>query len=185
MRHPAVSVIHVVRPCRFDETEAMLAIINAAATVYEGAIPADCWHRPYMPANQITSEMAAGVVFHGCEIEGVLAGIMGFQHVRDVHLIRHAYVLPEFQGLGIGGTLIRHFEAARRGSILIGTWAAATWAIAFYQQHGYRLTSDRDKVPLLKTYWTVSDRQIEASVVLAKPAVEDFAGRPEVHRQKD
>lgn len=156
----------------------MLAIINAAAIVYKGAIPEDCWHDPYMSSQQLAVELAAGVVFHGCDIDGALTGIMGFQQVRDVHLIRHAYVLPQFQGRGIGSALIRQLEADGTGRILIGTWSAASWAIAFYEAHGYRLASPEDKGLLLKAYWTVSDRQIEASVVLAKPAIGSWVGAP-------
>lgn len=157
----------------------MLAIINAAAIVYKGAIPEDCWHDPYMTSQQLAAEIAAGVVFHGCDIDGALTGIMGFQQVGDVHLIRHAYVLPQFQGRGIGGTLIRHLEADGTGRILLGTWSAASWAIAFYEGHGYRLAAPEDKVLLLKTYWTISERQIEASVVMAKPAIGSRVGAPE------
>ena len=128
--------------------------------------------------DQLAAEIAAGVVFTGCEIDGVLGGVMGFQHIRDVDLIRHAYVSPQHQGKGVGGMLLRHLEAESTSNILIGTWANASWAIAFYQRHGYRLTSPEDKVTLLKTYWTVSDRQIEASVVLTKPAMHGRAEGP-------
>jgi GNAT superfamily N-acetyltransferase len=144
----------------------MGVIINRAAEAYRGVIPADCWHEPYMPPADLTREIKAGVSFWGYEDGGTLTGIMGIQDVKDVALIRHAYVLPEHQGQGIGAALLAHLRTLTSRRILIGTWAAATWAIRFYQRHGFTLTSDADKAALLRTYWTISDRQVETSVVL-------------------
>jgi len=158
-----------IRTCRDDERATILAIVNAAAEAYRGVIPADCWHEPYMPASELDSEIAAGVQFWGYEAAGALVGIMGIQTVRDVDLIRHAYVLPGDQRRGIGGALLGHLRGLSTRRILIGTWAAAEWAVRFYQRHGFALTSPERKTTLLKTYWTVPDRQIEMSVVLANP----------------
>jgi GNAT superfamily N-acetyltransferase len=158
-----------IRPCREDEMDTMLAIINAAAQAYHGVIPTDVWHEPYMPAGELRSEIAAGVRFLGWEMDGVLAGVMGIQSVRNVDLIRHAYVLPDYQGRGIGGDLIAHLCSPAARQILVGTWAAAAWAIRFYERHGFRLVPEPGKTLLLRTYWTISKRQIETSVVLAAP----------------
>jgi GNAT superfamily N-acetyltransferase len=160
--------MNVVRPCRADEQPQVLSIINAASQAYRGIIPADCWHEPYMTAGELEREVAAGVRFWGVEEAGQLLGVMGIQEKADVDLIRHAYVWPAMQGRGIGGVLLAHLECSTRRRILIGTWADATWAIRFYERHGYELVTDADKTSLLRTYWTVSDRQIETSVVLAK-----------------
>ena len=146
----------------------MLAIINAGAEAYRGVIPDDCWHEPYMSAKQLESEIAAGVNFWGYEANGALIGVMGVQRVRDVDLIRHAYVLPACQGQGIGGKLLAHLRGLTDRPILIGTWADAQWAIGFYRRHGFDLVSPELKTSLLKTYWTISERQIETSVVLAQ-----------------
>lgn len=170
MARDVVAARGTLRPCGHDEADAVLGVINAASTIYEGVIPADCWHDPYMSRAKLASDMDAGVAFHGIDLSGALVAVMGLQRVRDVDLIRHAYVLPEHQGRGVGGALIRHIETQSARPILVGTWAAATWAIGFYQRHEYALTSERDKDRLLRTYWTVSQRQIETSVVLAKPA---------------
>lgn len=167
-----------IRPCRADEAASMLEIVNNAAKAYEGVIPEDCRHDPYMSPEQLASEIAAGVDFLGCEIGGSLAGVMGLQSVDDVDLVRHAYVLPRYQGHGVGGTLIRHIEARTTRQILIGTWAAAAWAISFYEGHGYQLVSESDKTMLLRKYWTVSQRQVDTSVVLAKPAYREQATDP-------
>jgi GNAT superfamily N-acetyltransferase len=96
---------------------------------------------------------------------------MGIQPVRDVDLIRHAYVRPGNQRRGIGATLINHIRSMSSRQMLVGTWAAATWAIAFYQRHGFELVSTDQKIALLKSYWTIPERQIETSVVLANPAL--------------
>jgi GNAT superfamily N-acetyltransferase len=157
------------RICRPDERQTILAIINVAAQAYRGVIPADCWHEPYMPLSELESEIAAGVAFWGYEANGALVGVMGIQPVRDVDLIRHAYVLPGNQRRGVGSALLGHLRGLSTRRMLVGTWAAAEWATDFYRRHGFALTSAERKTALLKTYWTVPDRQIETSVVLASP----------------
>ncbi|MGN6378697.1 MAG: GNAT family N-acetyltransferase [Gaiellales bacterium] len=147
----------------------MLAIVNAAAEAYRGVIPEDCWHEPYMPALELDDEVAAGVVFWGQESDGGLVGVMGVQAMEDVDLIRHAYVLPECQGQGVGSALLRHLRRRTSRRMLVGTWAAAEWAIGFYRRHGFELVPAEQTAPLLRRYWTISDRQIETSVVLADP----------------
>jgi len=165
---------NTVRPCRVDEHAAILAIINTAAKAYRGVIPPDRWHEPYMPEEELIKEIAAGVRFWGYEGEKGLAGVMGFQNRGDVDLIRHAYVLPDSQRRGIGGELLQNLRRASTRRMLVGTWAAADWAVRFYQRHGFALVSPASKATLLQTYWTVPDRQIETSVVLANPPLEEL-----------
>ena len=160
-----------IRPCRDDERPAILAIVNAAAEAYRGAIPADRWHEPYMEAGELEAEIAAGVSFWGYEADGELIGVMGIQAVGDVDLIRHAYVIPGRQRAGVGGALLRHLCEAATRPMLVGTWAAADWAIRFYQRHGFELVTPERKTALLRTYWSIPERQIEASVVLTAGAV--------------
>jgi GNAT superfamily N-acetyltransferase len=162
-----------IRLCNDHERTAVLAIVNAAAEAYRAVIPADRWHEPYMPREEFDGEIAAGVVFWGHEQDGRLVGVMGLQSVRDVDLIRHAYVLPESQGRGIGGALLRHLRGLSTRPMLVGTWAAADWAVRFYERHGFRLASPANKTVLLKTYWSIPDRQIETSVVLSHPALDE------------
>ena len=162
-----------VRPCRDDDRMAILAIVNAAAEAYRDVIPADRWHEPYMTRDELDSEIATGVTFWGVEDGGALIGVMGFQSVRDVDLIRHAYVLPGSQRQGVGGALLGHLRRLSRRRMLVGTWAAADWAIRFYERHGFSLVSPAAKITLLKTYWTVPDRQIETSAVLANPPLDE------------
>jgi GNAT superfamily N-acetyltransferase len=157
-----------VRKCRDDERAAILAIVNEAAEAYRGVIPADRWHDPYMPAGELDSELAAGVVFWGYEENGELLGIMGIQRVRDVDLIRHAYVSPARQRAGIGGALLERLAGSARRRMLVGTWADAEWAIRFYERHGFELLSREEGAALLRRYWTIPERQIETSVVLAR-----------------
>jgi len=166
-----VATMYTVRPCRKDERSVIHEIINAAAEAYRGIIPADRWHDPYMSLAELDSEISAGVVFWAYDNDGEVIGVMGIQPVRDVDLIRHAYVRPGNQRRGIGATLINHIRSMSSRQMLVGTWAAATWAIAFYQRHGFELVSTDQKIALLKSYWTIPERQIETSVVLANPAL--------------
>jgi len=147
----------------------MFEIINDAAQAYRGVIPADRWHEPYMPEGELRREIEAGVVFWGWDEDGRLLGVMGLQDVDDVALIRHAYVVPAAQGRGLGGRLLEFLLANASRRVLVGTWAAATWAIGFYEKHGFTLVSAAEKERLLRKYWTIPDRQIETSVVLAGP----------------
>jgi GNAT superfamily N-acetyltransferase len=162
-----------IRPCREDEQAAILAIVNAAAEAYRGAIPEDRWHEPYMAAAELESEIGSGVAFWGYESDGALVGVMGIQPVRDVDLIRHAYVLPESQGNGIGRDLLLHLRGLTARRMLVGTWAAAEWAIRFYRRNGFQLVSPERKKTLLETYWSIPERQIETSVVLAYPPLDE------------
>jgi len=162
-------VTEPIRRCRDDEREAIFAIVNAAAEAYRDVIPPDRWHEPYMPMDELEGEIAAGVEFWGYEDDGALVGIMGIQPLRDVDLIRHAYVLPEHQGRGIGGALIEHIMRSAERRVLIGTWAAAEWAIRFYRRHGFQQVTPAQKDELLRAYWTIPERQVETSVVLARP----------------
>lgn len=156
-----------VRPCGNQEIALILGIVNAAAQAYRGAIPADRWHDPYMSESELRRDVSVGVEFWGCEIDGQLVGVMGMQRVLDVDLIRHAYVLPSHQRHGVGRILIEHLCERSDRRMLVGTWASATWAINFYQRNGFDLiASEQQKVELLKSYWTIPERQIETSVVL-------------------
>jgi GNAT superfamily N-acetyltransferase len=161
-----------IRPCGDDDRDAILAIVNAAAEAYRGVIPADRWREPYMPPDELDGEIAAGVAFSGYEVDGDLVGIMGIQPVRDVDLIRHAYVAPGSQGQGVGTALLETLARARTRPMLVGTWATAEWAIAFYRRHGFEPVGAQRTADLLKAYWSIPDRQIETSVVLAKPPFE-------------
>lgn len=157
-----------IRPCTEADFETMHAIINDAAQAYRGVIPADRWHEPYMPREELRHEIDAGVRFWGYEEDGALVGVMGIQDVQDVTLIRHAYVYTARRGHGIGGKLLAHLRALADRPILIGTWAAATWAIRFYEKHGFRQVSWAEKERLLRRYWDIPERQVETSVVLAQ-----------------
>jgi GNAT superfamily N-acetyltransferase len=140
--------------------------VNAAAVAYRGVIPADRWHEPYMPAGELDAEIAAGVVFWGAEAQGELMAVMGVQPVADVELIRHAYTAPGHQGRGLGGALLEHLVARSARPLLVGTWAAAGWAIRFYERHGFVRVSEARKDELLRRYWDIPARQVATSVVL-------------------
>jgi GNAT superfamily N-acetyltransferase len=142
----------------------MYRIVNSAAKAYEGVIPADRYHEPYMPVEELRREMKRMIFFGWDEGEG-LVGVMGLESVKEVSLVRHAYVLPESQKQGIGARLLQHAKETFTGQrLLVGTWVDAYWAVDFYKKHGFRLCMDKDS--LLKSYWDVPARQIETSVVL-------------------
>jgi GNAT superfamily N-acetyltransferase len=159
---------NVIRRCRVEETSIILAIVNAAAEVYRDVIPGDRWHDPYMSGEQLQRDIAAGVEFWGYELDGLLIGVMGIQAVRDVDLIRHAYVRPGNQRLGVGAALIAHLRSLSTRRMLVGTWADAAWAIRFYQREGFALVPPSSTKTLLKSYWEIPERQIETSVVLER-----------------
>jgi N-acetylglutamate synthase-like GNAT family acetyltransferase len=157
----------MIRRCSDADFLTILAIINDAAQAYRGVIAGDCWRSPYMSKEELQHELDEGVGFWGYEEHGEMIGVMGIQHVQDVTLIRHAYVRPVKRNQGIGGKLLSFLRQKTVRPILIGTWADALWAVRFYEQHGFRLVSLEEKNRLLKKYWTISERQIETSSVLA------------------
>ena len=158
-----------IRPCEPGDLPAMFEIINESALAYKGVIPADRWHEPYMALAELQSEISQGVRFYGCHLDGRLVGVMGIQDVKDVTLIRHAYVRTGLRRHGIGRSLLEHLSQLTHRAILIGTWKAAAWAVRFYEKNGFTLVTDEEKDRLLRKYWTIPQRQIEESVVLANP----------------
>ena len=174
-----------IRRCEPADFAAILAIVNDAAQAYRGHIPADRWHDPYMPADELERELAAGVVFWGYEEAGALVGVMGLQDVRDVALIRHAYVATALRGRGIGAALLAHLLAGTARPVLIGTWAAATWAIGFYEKHGFGVVSPAEKERLLRAYWAIPERQIATSVVLVDPRWRRLHPSPDTPQQQE
>ena len=157
-----------IRLCNVEDLPKMFSIINDAAQAYKGIIPADRWHEPYMPLEELEGQIADGIVFSGCELHGKLAGVMGIQDKGEVTLIRHAYVSTSERRKGIGEKLLKHLEGRTAKPILIGTWSNAAWAIRFYEKNGYRVQSRDETARLLRKYWSIPERQIETSVVLAR-----------------
>lgn len=159
-----------IRPCRPEESEDILEVVNEAASAYRGVIPPDRWHEPYMSREELAREMESGVRFRGFYSEGRLLGVMGLQDVLDVALIRHAYVRTPMRRRGIGGRLLAALLAETDRRVLVGTWAAATWAVDFYRRHGFTQVPPDEKDRLLRRYWRIPERQIETSVVLVREA---------------
>ena len=167
----------LIRRSSDADVATILAIINDAALAYRGIIPDDRWHEPYMSGTELATEIDAGVAFWVAEHEGRIAGVMGIQDKGDVALVRHAYVATGTQRSGVGTQLLRHVEALTDKPILIGTWADASWAIRFYERNGFHIVPDADKVRLLRTYWSIPQRQVDTSVVLADRRWADTARR--------
>ncbi len=157
-------MISEVKPIEFS---AMLNVINNAAQAYKGVIPADVWKEPYMSAEELKAEIDGGVQFFGLKEKSTLVAVMGIQRVKDVTLIRHAYVLTSQQRQGLGEKLLHYLIGlAETHTVLVGTWTAAWWAIKFYEKHDFKLTTTDEKNQLLHQYWNISQRQVETSVVL-------------------
>ncbi|MTI80348.1 MAG: GNAT family N-acetyltransferase [Firmicutes bacterium] len=157
----------MIRLCQKRDFNAIYSIINNSAEVYKGVIPEDRWKEPYMTREELKNEIQEGVIFWGYELGSELVGVMGIQNVENVSLIRHAYVLKNKRNMGIGGALLNFLRKQTSRPIFIGTWADAAWAISFYKKHGFTLLSTEEKERLLRKYWSVPERQIESSVVLA------------------
>jgi len=157
----------MIRRLLRQDFNSILEVINDAAQAYKGVIPNDRWKEPYMSAKELKEQIDSGVEFFGLEEKGQIIGITGIQHVKDVTLIRHAYVLTKYQRRGIGRKLLKYLiNLAKSPEILVGTWADANWAIQFYEKHGFKLTSSKEKDRLLRKYWDIPERQLETSVVL-------------------
>jgi GNAT superfamily N-acetyltransferase len=159
--------VKMIRKCTESDFNRVFEIINDAAQAYKGVIPEDRWHEPYLPFEELQQEIENGVIFWGLEQDGLLLGVMGIQDKGEVSLIRHAYVWTRAQKLGIGTRLLKHLKSLTDKPILIGTWAAASWAISFYERNGYTVVSEEEKNWLLRKYWSIPERQVETSVVLA------------------
>jgi GNAT superfamily N-acetyltransferase len=157
----------VIRPCTHSDLDVIYQIINDSARAYKGHIPEDRYHQPYMTRDTLRSEIADGVVFYGNEEEGRLVAVMGIQDKGPVVLIRHAYTRTEHRGQGIGSSLLDHLLTTTAKPVLVGTWRDAQWAIRFYERHGFRRVPHEEKDWLLRTYWSIPERQVETSVVLA------------------
>lgn len=157
----------MIRRCRPDDFEAIWSIINDGAGAYRGIIPADRWQMPYMDRPELQTQLDEGVEFWGYEDAGELVAVMGIQPVQDVTLIRHAYVRTTRRRGGLGAHLLTHLTGLVATPVLIGTWAAADWAIHFYEKNGFRRVPSHEKDQLLRRYWNIPESQIETSVVLA------------------
>src|SRR5882762_4188546 len=166
----------MIRRCDDHHFALICAIINDGALADKGIIPKDCWTEPYMSSEKLQHEIDEGVVFWGYEETGTLVGVMGLQQVQDVTLIRHAYVRTGSQKRGIGAHLLSHLRELANRPVLIGTWAHAVWAIRFYERHGFQMVDSEEKNRLLKKYWTIPERQVETSVVLADSSWRESRG---------
>jgi GNAT superfamily N-acetyltransferase len=156
----------VIRLCRNDDLQSVCAIINDAASAYKGVIPDDCWHEPYMPIDELRREIAT-MTFYGFEEDGRLIGVIGYQPLEDVTLLRHLYVESARQRNGLGSELLEHVVGlTATPRLLVGMWADAPWAVRFYQRHDFSLLPDGDR--LLRTYWTIPARQRQASLVMGR-----------------
>ena len=159
----------MITECTKKNISNILYVINDASLKYKGIIPNDCWHEPYMTKQKLISEFDNGVRMFSYNKNNTLVGVMGIQELKDVTLIRHAYILTRYQGIGIGKSLLQNlFKIKKNSCLLVGTWRDATWAIQFYEKFGFVLHTKKQTAQLLKKYWSLPSKQIENSVVLKK-----------------
>ena len=158
----------MIREATTSDFDQIWQIINDGAQAYRGAIPADCVSDPYMSRDELRHELNQGVRFYLFEQDGHGVGVMGIQDVCDVTLFRHAYVRTAYHNRGIGSNLLTRLLHSTVKPVLIGTWRDATWAIRFYQRHGFEALDNAVAQKLLLRYWTVPVRQRELSVVLSQ-----------------
>ena len=156
---------------KYNKTDAskILNIINDASLRYKGVIPDDCWHQPYMSELELIGDFSDGVRMYGYHHNNTLIGVIGIQKVKDVTLIRHAYTLTSYQGIGMGSALLEYLLKKNQNSrLLLGTWKKAKWAIRFYEKFGFILHTKDQSTLLLKKYWKIPPNQIKNSVVLER-----------------
>ena len=159
----------MIREYKKNDVHKILEVINDASLKYKGVIPDNCWHEPYMSEQELINEFHNGVRMFGYEKNNILVGVMGIQELEDATLIRHAYTLSDYQGIGVGKSLLQYlFKINKSSSLYVGTWQDATWAIKFYEKSGFVLHKRKQTVQLLKKYWKISLKQIANSVVLEK-----------------
>jgi N-acetylglutamate synthase-like GNAT family acetyltransferase len=157
----------MIRLSTDKDFETIYEVINDAAQAYKGIIPEDRWNDPYMTREELRHEIDDGVIFWAYKDDDNMVGVMGIQDVQDVTLIRHAYVRTAKRNQGIGGQLLAFLSEKTTKPLLMGTWEDATWAIRFYEKHGFRMVSPKEKDRLLRKYWSIPERQVATSVVLA------------------
>ena len=159
----------MIREYTKSDSSEILYVINDAAIKYKNVIPDNCWHEPYMSEKELVDEFKDGVRMFGYFHNNKLIGVIGFQEIKDVVLIRHAYTLTTYQGKGTGSALLEYLLNKNLNSrLLVGTWKNAKWAIRFYEKFGFILHTKDQSTLLLKKYWKISSKQIKDSVVLER-----------------
>lgn len=150
------------------DRNAALAVINTAARWYRDFLSAEDFHDPEMTPEQWEAE-ARRLAWYGVFDGDVLVAVGGLEHVRDAALLRHGYVLPEYQRRGVGALLREHLEQQARGvsRIVVGTYAGNYKARGALDKAGYRLSADSEAV--LRAYYAIPEDRLKSSVTYEKP----------------
>jgi len=166
MKQESVHVL-MIRPLAPVERDGALSVINTAARWYREFLPSEEVHEPEMTPTQYEAE-ARRMTWFGAFLTGTLVGVMGLEYVRDAALLRHAYVLPEYQRRGIGSRLRAHLELHVQGvtRIIVGTYAGNYKARGVLEKAGYRLSYDSAAV--LRSYYTIPADRLRASLTYEK-----------------
>ena len=167
-----------IHPLTVADRDEALVVINTSARWYREFLPPGELHDPEMTSAQWEAE-AQRMTWYGAFVEARLVGVMGLEYVKDVALLRHAYILPEYQHHGIGTTLQQYLETQVRGveRIIVGTYRENYKARRMLEKAGYALSPDPTVV--LRTYYSIPEDRLQSSVTYEK-SVGDVVDKPEL-----
>lgn len=156
-----------IRALAPGDRDAALAVINTAARWYRDFLPSEDVHDPEMTPEQWEAE-ARRLAWYGAFDGDVLVAVGGLEHVRDAALLRHGYVLPEYQRRGVGALLREHLEQQVGGvtRIIVGTYAGNYKARGALAKAGYLLSADPEAV--LRAYYAIPEDRLASSVTYEK-----------------
>ncbi|MDH3292779.1 MAG: GNAT family N-acetyltransferase [Acidimicrobiia bacterium] len=156
-----------IRELTPDDREKAVEVINTAATWYAEFLPPEEAAGPEMTASEWDRE-AQHMTWYGAIAGDELVGVVGAQYVADVALLRHAYVLPQWQRQGVGARLGQHAESLITGVdlVIVGTYAANYKARRALEQGGFQLSEDSEAV--LRAYYDIPEDRLKSSVTYEK-----------------
>ena len=156
-----------IRQLTEGDREAALAVINVAARWCREFLPAEEYHDPEMTQDDWAKE-AKRLCWYGAFAPDTLLGVMGLEYVKDVALLRHAYVLPDQQRSGVGSLLRTYIERRIRGvrRIVVGTYTGNYKARDMLEAAGYLLSADSEAV--LRAYYDIPEDRLQSSVTYEK-----------------
>jgi len=160
------SPVDMIRRCEVSDADRIYKVIAKSAGAYEPLTRED-----------VETELER-MIFYGVDFAGLLIGVIGYQPLKELALVRHAYVLSACQRQGWGSRLLERVEAQARADgfrrLLVGAYAENKGATDFYRRHGFEPVSDSQT--LLAAHWDIPDHQARRSLVLEKTLK---TGRPD------
>ena len=157
----------LIRSLTLADREAAVAVINEAARWYREFLPPEEYHEPEMTADEWDRE-ARRLTWFGVFVGERLIGVGGIERVQDVALLRHGYVLPDFQRAGLGARLMERLEREAAGvkRLVVGTYRGNYKARHALEKAGYRESPDPEAV--LRAYYSIPEARLRSSVTYEK-----------------